>query len=85
MVCLEESLELFLATTTLLLTRMLVNKMIWIYLLIFAGVVWNDETLFAYLENPKKYIPKTKMAFPGFKSEQDRNDVIAYLKKATNE
>lgn len=30
-------------------------------------------------------IPKTKMAFPGFKSEQDRKDVIAYLKKVTSE
>jgi len=50
-----------------------------------ANVTWNDESLFEYLENPKKYIPKTKMAFPGFKSETDRRDVIAYLKKATNE
>lgn len=45
-----------------------------------AGITWGDSTLFEYLENPKKYIPKTKMAFPGFKSEQDRADVIAYLK-----
>jgi cytochrome c2 len=36
------------------------------------GVTWNEETLFAYLENPKKYIPGTKMAFAGFKKEQDR-------------
>jgi len=50
-----------------------------------AGVTWNEETLFEYLENPKKFIPKTKMAFPGFKSEQDRADVIAYLKKVTAE
>jgi len=50
-----------------------------------AGVLWGEETLFEYLENPKKFIPKTKMAFPGFKSEQDRADVIAFLKKVTNE
>ena len=36
------------------------------------GVIWNEETLFAYLENPKKYIPGTKMAFAGFKKEQER-------------
>jgi len=48
-----------------------------------AGVVWSDTTLFQYLENPKKFIPNTKMAFPGFKSPQDRADVIAYLKVAT--
>lgn len=47
------------------------------------GVTWNDQTLFDYLENPKKYIPGTKMAFAGFKKPQERADVIAYLKGAT--
>ncbi|KAF9288308.1 cytochrome c [Linnemannia elongata] len=46
------------------------------------GVHWDDQTLFDYLENPKKYIPGTKMAFNGFKKPKDRNDVIAYLKDA---
>ncbi|KAI8149651.1 cytochrome c [Fennellomyces sp. T-0311] len=47
------------------------------------GVVWEEQTLFDYLENPKKYIPGTKMAFAGFKKPGDRADVIAYLKEAT--
>ncbi|RHZ44609.1 hypothetical protein Glove_718g11 [Diversispora epigaea] len=47
------------------------------------GVIWEDDTLFDYLENPKKYIPGTKMAFAGFKKEKERNDVVAYLKEAT--
>ncbi|EER41706.1 cytochrome c [Histoplasma capsulatum H143] len=47
------------------------------------GVVWNEETLFAYLENPKKYIPGTKMAFGGLKKAKDRNDLITYLKQET--
>ncbi|KAJ2712312.1 iso-1-cytochrome c [Coemansia spiralis] len=46
------------------------------------GVEWNEDTLFDYLENPKRYIPGTKMAFAGFKKEKERNDVIAYLKES---
>merc|ERR1712115_112820 len=45
-----------------------------------SGIVWSEETLFEYLENPKKYIPKTKMNFAGFKKPGDRKDVIAFLK-----
>nr|CAG8517083.1 9833_t:CDS:2 [Entrophospora candida]CAG8519169.1 6352_t:CDS:2 [Entrophospora candida] len=47
------------------------------------GVIWGEDTLFDYLENPKKYIPGTKMAFVGLKKAQDRNDIIAYLKEST--
>lgn len=43
------------------------------------GLHWNLETLNAYLENPKGYIPKTKMSFRGLKDGADRADVIAYL------
>mmetsp|Transcript_44986 Transcript_44986/g.32898 ORF Transcript_44986/g.32898 Transcript_44986/m.32898 type:complete len:105 (+) Transcript_44986:58-372(+) len=46
------------------------------------GVTWNEETLFEYLENPKKYIPGTKMVFAGIKKDTERNDLIAYLKES---
>ncbi|CAH8626504.1 unnamed protein product [Heterobilharzia americana] len=47
------------------------------------GITWNEQTLFEYLENPKKYIPGTKMVFAGLKKETDRNDIITYLREAT--
>lgn len=43
------------------------------------GLVWDDDSLMAYLENPKKLVPGTKMAFAGLKSEDDRRAVIAYI------
>ena len=46
-----------------------------------AGLVWTEETLFKYLEDPRSYIPGTTMAFAGLADEQDRRDVIAYLKQ----
>ncbi|SHL42714.1 c-type cytochrome [Roseibium suaedae] len=44
------------------------------------GHVWTAEELDTYLANPKGMVPKTKMAFAGLKKEDERADVIAYLK-----
>ena len=48
-----------------------------------SGITWDEETIAAYLENPKKYIKGNRMAFPGLKKEADRANIIAYLKEAT--
>lgn len=45
------------------------------------GLVWTEEVLLKYLENPVAFMPGTKMSFAGVKDETDRKDVIAYLKK----
>jgi cytochrome c len=44
-----------------------------------GGLVWNDETLHEYLENPKTMVKGTKMAFAGLKKPEDRDAVIAYI------
>lgn len=48
-----------------------------------AGVTWSEETLDKYLTKPRDFIPKNKMAFAGLRKESQREDVIAYLKEAT--
>ena len=40
---------------------------------------WNTNELNAFLENPKRYLPGTKMTFAGLKKAQDRADVITYM------
>ena len=47
------------------------------------GFVWSEENLSKYLENVKSVVANGKMVFPGLKDEQDRKDLIAYLKKFT--
>lgn len=48
------------------------------------GIIWGDATLMEYLENPKKYIPGTKMIFAGIKKKGERTDLVAYLKSSTS-
>ena len=45
-----------------------------------SGIVWNEDTLTAYLRAPKKYLKGTKMAFAGLRKDADIANVIAYLK-----
>ena len=48
-----------------------------------SGIVWDDATMSAYLENPRKAVPKTRMSFAGLKKPDQRVDLIAYLKSIT--
>ena len=47
-----------------------------------SGIVWTEETLDAFLENPRAAVPRTKMGYAGIKKDRDRADLIAYLKRA---
>ena len=44
-----------------------------------SGLVWNEATLRAFLRNPQRLVPGTKMTFPGYQNAADIDDVIAYL------
>ena len=44
-----------------------------------ADQAWTPENLNGFLENPKGYMPGTKMSFAGLPKVADRANVIAYL------
>ncbi|HEX7967040.1 MAG TPA: cytochrome c family protein, partial [Stellaceae bacterium] len=46
-----------------------------------SGVTWDEATLDAYLTDPRKFMPGTKMVFAGLKNPDDRKAIIAYLKE----
>lgn len=48
-------------------------------LLAMASETWSPENLNAFLENPKGYMPGTKMSFAGLPKIEDRANLIAYL------
>ena len=45
-----------------------------------STLVWDEPTLYLYLENPRKVVPGTKMSYAGLRDPQARADVIAYIK-----
>lgn len=45
-----------------------------------SGIVWDGPHLDAWLDNPRTYLPGTKMSFAGLHEARDRVDLIAYLK-----
>ncbi len=46
-----------------------------------SGVLWNATTLDAWLANPRKFLPGTRMPFSGIRSARDRSDLIAFLER----
>lgn len=50
-----------------------------------GGLTWTEENIDKYLSDPKGFLEKNKMAFVGLKKEDDREDVIAYLKTVSGQ
>ncbi|MGR3377920.1 c-type cytochrome [Salipiger abyssi] len=44
------------------------------------GGTWDNETLHAYLADPRGYVKGTKMAFAGLKKPEDIDAVVEYLR-----
>jgi cytochrome c len=48
-----------------------------------SGIIWEDNTLDEWLKDPQHFIPGNQMTFAGLRSAQQRADLLAYLKEAT--
>ncbi|MGI9291815.1 MAG: c-type cytochrome [Gammaproteobacteria bacterium] len=48
-----------------------------------SGLVWDQVTLDAWIENPSRLVPGTTMVFGGIKDPVQRANLIAYLEQAT--
>jgi cytochrome c len=44
-----------------------------------SGITWNEAQFKEYIKDPKAKIPGTKMAFAGIKSENEINNLWAYV------
>ena len=44
-----------------------------------SNIVWTNQKLDAWIENPMKMVPGTRMAFAGISDPKQRADLIAYL------
>ena len=48
-----------------------------------SQIEWNDKTLDAWIADPQRLVPGNQMTFPGIKDAQQRRDLIAFLKQAS--
>jgi cytochrome c len=48
-----------------------------------SGLVWTPRSLEAWLADPSGFVEGTTMAFTGYRSAEDRRDLIAFLLRAT--
>lgn len=48
-----------------------------------SELIWTDETVSAYIENPREFMPGNRMSFVGLRKVEDREALIAYLRQQT--
>jgi cytochrome c len=48
-----------------------------------SGVVWDEQSLDAWIANPAAFIPGNDMAFPGLPDPRARSNLVAFLKAAS--
>jgi cytochrome c len=48
-----------------------------------SNIVWNDKTLDEWIADPQHLVPGNQMTFAGIKDNQQRADLLAFLKEAT--
>ena len=48
-----------------------------------ANIEWNDKTLDAWIKDPQHLVPGNEMTFAGIKDNQQRADLLSFLKEAT--
>ena len=48
-----------------------------------TNIVWDDKTLDEWIKHPQHLIPGNTMTFPGIPNAQQRADLLAFLKGAT--
>ena len=48
-----------------------------------SDVVWDDDSLDQWLTNPRAFIPRNRMGFPGVRDSKQREDLIAFIRDAT--
>lgn len=50
-----------------------------------AGIVWDENTLNAWLADPQAMVPGTTMTFRGIESDETRTQLIAFLRQAMSD
>lgn len=50
-----------------------------------AGEIWDYESLNAFLLRPRDYLSGTSMTYAGIRNDQDRANVIAYLRSLSDD